>query len=233
MRKITAVAFDLDGTTLNSEDLYLEVCSELMRRRGHEYDVETRAKMMGLPPPQAFQVLIHSKSLNDSPEHLQIESDEIFEGILESKLQPMPGVGKLLDHLDALRIPRCIATSSRASFAARALKIVGLENRFNFVITAEHVPNGKPFPDIYLAAAARMQVDIRELLVLEDSAIGVRAGVRANAIVVAVPNHHTIGSDFEGAELEVDSMLDDRFWSFLSGRLQKKNVGGLMDHRRL
>ncbi len=224
MHNFAAVAFDLDGTTLNSEDLYLEVCSELMRRRGHEYDVETRSKMMGLPPPQAYQVLIHSKELSDSPEQLQIESDEIFEGILEEKLQPMPGVVDLLDQLDLLQMPRCIATSSRCSFAERALRIVGLLHRFDFIITAEHVAHGKPFPDIYLEAASRMKVDVSELLVLEDSAIGVRAGVSAGAIVVAVPNHHTLGSDFNGATLEVASLMDQRFWSFFRQAKKKTSV---------
>jgi HAD superfamily hydrolase (TIGR01509 family) len=180
--------------------------------------------MMGLPPPQAYQVLIHSKELSDSPEQLQIESDQIFEGILEQKLQPMPGVVELLNHLDLLQMPRCIATSSRFSFAERALRVVGLLHRFDFIITAEHVAHGKPYPDIYWEAASRMKVDVSELLVLEDSAIGVRAGVSAKAIVIAVPNHHTTGSDFSGATMEVTSLTDPRFLSFLNQTKKKTSV---------
>ncbi len=224
MTTFSAVAFDLDGTTLNSEDLYLEVCSELMRRRGHEYDAETRSRMMGLPPPQAYQVLIHSKELKDTPEVLQKETDEIFEGILESKLRPMPGVCQLLDRLDRLQLPRCIATSSRATFAERALRIVDLYDRFDFVITAEHVAHGKPFPDIYLAAAQRMEVEVQNLLVLEDSNIGVRAGVAAKAITVAVPNEHTRGMDFTGAILEVESLVDPKFLQWFESNCANKNA---------
>jgi HAD superfamily hydrolase (TIGR01509 family) len=212
---ISAVAFDLDGTTLNSEDLYLEVCTELMARRGHEYDWDTRSKMMGLPAPQAYEVLINSKSLTESADDLQLECDEIFEGILEQKLRPMPGVNALLDRLDQWNIPRCIATSSRLSFANRALRIVNLYNRFNFVITAEHVAHGKPEPDIYLLAAQKLGAPISQLLVLEDSSIGVRAGAAAKAITIAVPNEHTKGSVFNGAVGEVASLEDERFLSWI------------------
>jgi pseudouridine 5'-phosphatase len=220
MQRIGAVAFDLDGTTLNSEDLYLEVCSIIMERRGHVYDRETRSKMMGLPAPKAYEVLIECKSLTDTPQALQDECDEIFEGILELKLQSMPGVVELLDLLDQHDIPRCIATSSREMFARRALNIVNLLHRFDFVITAEHVPHGKPHPDIYLTAAERMESPVSELLVLEDSTIGVRAGVAAGAYTIAVPNEHTAGSVFEGAKLEVNSLLDDRLLNWLKHDVQ-------------
>ena len=203
---IRGVAFDLDGTTLNSEDLYLIVCQELMRRRGHEYDPVTRAAMMGLPAPQAYEVLIQSKRLQDTPQQLQDECDELFSDLLPRRLAAMPDVTDLLDALDVLRLPRCIATSSRLSFANRALEIVGLANRFDFVITAEHVSRGKPSPDIYLAAAERMSLPLNRLLVLEDSAIGVSAGVAAGAVVVAVPNEHTRGSNYAGAVAVCDSL---------------------------
>ncbi len=213
---IDAVAFDLDGTTLNSEDLYLEVCTELMARRGMDYDLQTRAAMMGLPAPQAFHVLIDRKQLTDSPLELQNECDGIFEGLLEDKLQAMPGVVSLLDRLDVLKLPRCIATSSRASFAERALAIVRLHQRFDFIITAEHVLQGKPHPDIYLEAALRMNVAVERMLVLEDSVIGVTAGSTAKAVTVAVPNDHTRGSDFSAASAVIDSLTDPRFIRWIS-----------------
>lgn len=218
---ISAVAFDLDGTTLNSEDLYLEVCTELMARRGQEYDWDTRSKMMGLPAPQAYEVLINSKSLTETADELQRECDEIFEGILEQKLKPMPGVARLLDQLDEWNIPRCIATSSRLSFAERALRIVKLYDRFEFVITAEHVAHGKPEPDIYLLAAKKFGVPVSQLLVLEDSTIGVRAGAAAGAVTIAVPNEHTKGSVFKGAVGQIDTLEDDRFVPWIERSLEQ------------
>ena len=101
---------------------------------------------MGLPAAQAFDVLISSKSLTDIPQQLEMECEKLFQRLLEARLQPMPGMIKLLDVLDELGLPRCIATSSRTSFAQRALRIVELLERFAFVITANDVAAGKPAP---------------------------------------------------------------------------------------
>lgn len=217
---VRAVAFDLDGTTLNTEDLYLLVFQEMMCRRGRSYDVQTRAAMLGLPAAVAYRVLIERKELDDSPASLHAECDALFRTLLPTQLKPMPWVRQLLTRLDSLAIPRCIATSSHRSFAERALGIVELVPKFDFVLTAEDVVCGKPAPDIFLAAANRMGVLAQELLVLEDTAVGVSAGVAAGAVVVAVPNEHTRGSDYRGAVAVIDSLkpVVDSFDELIAAR---------------
>jgi pseudouridine 5'-phosphatase len=192
----------------------------MMRRRGHTYDVATRAAMMGLPAAIGYGLLIDRKQLSDSPAILQQESDELFRDLLPARLKPMPWVSDALDRLDQLELPRCIATSSHPSFAQRALEIVGLARRFDFVLTAEDVTCGKPAPDIYLAVAERMQISVDELLVLEDSAVGVSSGVAAGAVVVAVPNEHTRGADYRGAVAVIDSLkpVVDAFDELIAAR---------------
>ena len=209
---IRMVAFDLDGTTLNTEDLYLEVLEKLLARRGAKYDPITRAAMLGLPATQAYGALIRHKSLKETVEQLQQECDELFDEILEDKLKLMPGVIKLLDFCDSLSLPRCIATSSRKTFAQRCLKLLHVNDRFDFIVTAEDVDCGKPAPDIYLEAAIRMRGSPPEMLVLEDSPVGLAAAVAAEAFAVAVPNEHTKHNDFSGAAFQVESLEDYRIF---------------------
>ncbi len=205
-RWIQAVALDMDGLTLNTEDLYEEVGTELMARRGKLFRDEVRSQMMGLPAPKAYEVLIRAEELTESWEELHRESDLIFEGILSNRVQPMPGLIALLDHLDRLALPRCIATSSNLKFAKLALGLAGVLPRIDFILTAADVEEGKPAPDIYLLAASRMNTSANRMLVLEDSSIGTRAGVRAGAHVISVPSRHTLGSNFEGAQQVVESL---------------------------
>jgi len=200
-RWIQAVALDMDGLLLNTEDLYEIVGEELMRRRGKTYRDAVRQAMMGLPAPKAYAVLIEAEGLTEDWLTLQSESDEIFEAILPTRLEVMPGAIHLIDQLDCLGLPRCVATSSRRIFAERALTMVGILGRVDFVITAEDVTNGKPYPDIYQASALRMNTTPERMLVLEDSAIGTSAGVAAKAHVISVPNRHTAGSNFRGAQM--------------------------------
>jgi len=198
----------MDGLLLNTEDLYEIVGEELMRRRGKTYRDEVRQAMMGLPAPKAYAVLIEAEGLTEDWLMLQRESDEIFEELLPTRLDVMPGAIRLIDQLDRLGLPRCVATSSRRAFAERALSIVGIFSRIDFLITAEDVANGKPHPDIYEASALRMKTTPERMLVLEDSAIGTSAGVAAKAHVISVPNRHTATSDFRGAKTIVQNGLE-------------------------
>lgn len=214
-RTIEAVAFDMDGLMLNTEDLYEQVGHLLMRRRGKTYRDEVRSKMIGLGAPQAYGVLIEEEGMSETWQELQQETDEIFESILPTQLAAMQGLKELLDYLDELGMRRCVATSSTSSFARKALTIVGMLERMDFVITAEDVSKGKPNPDIYLAAAKRMSVEVENMLVLEDSPIGTKAGVSAGAYVVSVPNEHTKLGSFEGCRWIANSLLDKRIYGLL------------------
>jgi HAD superfamily hydrolase (TIGR01509 family) len=205
-RLIQAVALDMDGLTLNTEDLYEEVGLELMARRGKSYRDEVRQQMMGLPAPQAYAVLIQAEGLTESWQELQKESNAIFETILSERVQPMPGLLELLDELDRLALPRCIATSSTASFAKQALGFAGVLPRIDFILTPDDVSHGKPAPDIYCLAAKRMNTQPERMLVLEDSSIGTMAGVRSGAHVISVPSRHTHRGSFQGAKHIVPSL---------------------------
>ena len=213
--RITAVAFDMDGLMLNTEDLYEQVGHQLMQRRGKTYREEVRNKMIGLPAPQAYGVLIEEEGMSETWQELQKETDDIFETILPTQLATMKGLVELLDFLDEADICRCVATSSTRSFATKALTIVGVLDRVDFVITAEDVISGKPSPDIYLAAAKKMSVEAENMLVLEDSPTGTRAGVAAGAYVVSVPNEHTKHGRFDGCRWIANSLLDERIYRLL------------------
>ena len=214
--KIDAVAFDMDGLLLNTEDLYGEVGKIMMERRGKVYRDEVRRGMIGLPAPQAFGLLIEAESLTETWQQLQEETDSVFDELLPTRLQLMPGVKELLKQLEDAGVPKCIATSSTQGFAEKALNLVGVLQRFEFVITAADVAKGKPSPDIYEAAANRMGVMTANMLVLEDSPIGTKAGVAAGAYVVSVPNEHTIDGCFAGAKWVADSLKDRRLSLLLS-----------------
>jgi beta-phosphoglucomutase-like phosphatase (HAD superfamily) len=92
---------------------------------------------------------------------------------------------------------------------------VGVLSHLDFVLTAADVPRGKPFPDIYQESAKRMRAEVSTMLVLEDSPNGTRAGVSAGAYVVSVPNEHTLGGDFAGAQWIANTLQDERLSKLL------------------
>jgi HAD superfamily hydrolase (TIGR01509 family) len=206
-RWIQAVALDMDGLTLNTEDLYGEVGQMMMARRGKRFTDTVRRGMTGRPAPEAYAVLIQAEGLKETWQELHRECTELLDELVPQRVAPMPGLLTLLDELDRLRLPRCIATSSPHTFAAKALRHAGVDSRIDFIVTANDVARGKPAPDIYHLAALRMACDPTRLLVLEDSPIGAEAGVQAGCQVIAVPSPHVEDSTFEGIHRRV-SRLD-------------------------
>lgn len=214
---IQAAVFDLDGLLVNTEELYQHVGSELLRRRGKTFGPDLLDAMMGRPPAVSLAIMIEWHGLADTVETLAAETGAIFAGLLDERLEPMPGAMDLVDTLAGRGLPRAVATSSGPAFAHDVLGRVGLLDRFAFVLTSADVVNGKPDPEIYLAAAARLGVDPAAMIVFEDSHNGCRAAVAAGAVVVAVPGGHSRRHDFTGARLVADSLADPRIAGLLTG----------------
>ena len=213
---IHAAVFDLDGLLVNTEELYQHVGSELLRRRGKTFGPDLLDAMMGRPPAVSLGIMIDWHGLADTVETLAAETGAIFAGLLDERLEPMPGAVALVESLVARGLPRAVATSSGPGFAHDVLGRVGLLDRFAFVLTSADVVHGKPDPEIYLAAAARLGVEPAAMLVFEDSHNGCRAAVAAGAVVVAVPGGHSRRHDFTGARFVAESLADPRIAALLT-----------------
>jgi HAD superfamily hydrolase (TIGR01509 family) len=210
-----AVAFDLDVLMFNTEELYQQVGGEMLRRRGHEFTAELLDAMMGRPANVALQLMIDAHGLECSVEQLAAETDEIFATLLDEQLALMPGLLPLLAELERAGVPKAIATSSGPDFVRDVLSRFELAPRFDFILTADDIEQGKPHPEIYLLAARLFGVEPARLLVLEDSANGCRAAVAAGAIAVAVPAGTSLRHDFSGAALIAQSLADPRLYRLL------------------
>ncbi len=212
---LQAVVFDLDGLMFNTEDLYQQVGSEVLRRRGKEFTDDLINQMMGRKSDQALQLMIDWHQLDDTPAGLAAESMEIMFGLLPDQLQPMPGLIDLLDSLESAGISKAIATSSSRVFVTRVLDQFQLQPRFKFVLTAEDITRGKPAPDVYELAADMHGVEPSAMLVLEDSQIGCQAAVAAGAYAVAVPSGQSEQHKFDGVKLIADSLADEKIYAAL------------------
>lgn len=210
-----AVVFDLDGLLFNTEELYQDVGSELLRRRGHVFEHDLLNAMMGRPSRVALQMMIDHHDLDDTVETLAAETAEIFPAILDARLALMPGAEALLGALEHADIPKAIGTSSGRRFVTGVLGRFHLEPRFEFILTAEDVVEGKPAPEIYSKAAEHFGVAPAEMAVFEDSQNGCRAAVASGAIAVAVPGGHSRTHNFEGAALIAESLADPHIYELL------------------
>ena len=205
---IRAVCFDLDGLMFNTEHVFYASAEVLLGRRGVPMTRAAMNAMLGRRPLESFRNLVDLLQLNEEPAELLAESREIFYGLLDTRLETMPGLFELLDHIEAKGLPKGVATSSPRDYLEHMLGRFDLQPRFPVTLTAEDVTHGKPHPEIYLTAAQRLGVEPAEMLVLEDSHAGTKAGVAAGAYVVSIPHDHTAEHDFSGTRHLATSLID-------------------------
>src|SRR5262249_11274144 len=150
---LRAVVFDLDGTIVNSEDVYELVDVEVLRRRGQEFAPALREQMIGRPATDSVQIMIDHHGLSENVHELDAERTLLFDKMIIESVATMPGFLELLGALHKKHIPTAIATSGTRDYATKVLGSLGIAHRFRFVLTAEDIANGKPAPDIYQLAA--------------------------------------------------------------------------------
>lgn len=205
---IRAVCFDLDGLMFNTEHVFYESADVLLQRRGLAMSRGAMNAMLGRRPLESFQGLIDHLGLTEGPAELLAESRVIFHELLDTKLQPMPGLFELLDLIETNGLPKGVATSSPRDYLDDIFGRFDLAPRFPLQLTAESVTHGKPNPEIYLKAAEQLGVRPHEMLVLEDTQTGTRAGAAAGAFVVSVPHDHTADHDFSQASYVANGLYD-------------------------
>jgi pseudouridine 5'-phosphatase len=215
---IRAVCFDLDGLMFNTEHVFYESADMLLQRRGLAMSRGAMNAMLGRRPLESFQGLIDHLGLTESPTVLLAESRVIFHELLDTKLVPMPGLFELLDLIDARGLPKGVATSSPRDYLDDIFRRFDLAARFPLQLTAESVTHGKPHPEIYLKAAEQLGVLPHEMLVLEDTQTGTRAGAAAGAFVVAVPHDHTSDHDFSMASYIATGLHDPFIARLVTGK---------------
>lgn len=213
---LRGVALDMDGLLFDTERIYWQVGDTVLSRRGRRYCAELQQRMMGRIGVAAVEQMIDFHELDDSPQDLLDESDELYGQLLPELLRPMPGLDAWVTALQQSGIPFALTTSSRRRWVDIIFEGIGWHDSLAFVLTGDDVQNGKPHPEMYLKAAGHFEIEPSEMLVLEDSGNGCAAGVASGAQTVAIPNEHTKNQDFSGAILIAESLTDPRLLQLLT-----------------
>ncbi|MEU8918509.1 HAD family hydrolase [Streptomyces nigrescens] len=179
------VIFDNDGVLVDSEPVSNRILADYLTELGHPttYEDSLRDYMGGA------MHRIHEVLLQRSGKRLPAGFDEsfharVFEEFRRS-LEPVAGVGEVLEKLDTDGVPYCVGSSGSHERIRVALTKTGLWERFDGggagarIFSSQDVARGKPAPDLFLYAAQEMGVAPERCAVVEDSPLGVRAAVAA------------------------------------------------------
>jgi HAD superfamily hydrolase (TIGR01509 family) len=187
-RPIKAVVFDMDGLLIDSEGLVREGMLKAATELGYDMPIPLCASMIGLPEANGIQKIRDYFGPDFPLERYLTEERRQINLLLAEGIALKTGVLEILDHLDALGLPRAVATSSSRRSAREHLTHNGVYGRFTAIVAREDVERHKPNPDPFLKAASLLGVEPKDCLALEDSHNGVRAAHAAGMMTVMVPD---------------------------------------------
>jgi HAD superfamily hydrolase (TIGR01509 family) len=189
-RPRTAFLFDLDGTLVDSVYQHVLAWKEALDREGIELAVWRIHRKIGMSGGLFTRILLRETGIEITEERvarLRRWHAEAFSRRAEAGgVRPLPGARELLDWLTEAGLPWAVATSGRMQTAAHNLEALGVDPAKVPVITRDDVRHAKPDPDLFLAAAERLGVDIQHALVLGDSIWDMLAAQRCRALGVGL-----------------------------------------------
>lgn len=185
----SAVIFDMDGLVLDTESTYCQAWQMAGQALGYALTDNFCRALTGLSGTAIEQKLFERWGANfHLPVFKQLSSHLWHKQIKRHGIAIKPGVIEWLNYLNQHAIPYALATNSRRVNVQLCLAVAGLSEAFAIQLTRDEVTEGKPSPAIFRATAERLQKDIRQCLVLEDSPAGVLSAHRAGAYVAYIPS---------------------------------------------
>ncbi len=197
--------FDCDGVLVDSEPIANDVMAQHLSQAGLPTTCEeARRHLVGLSMAAVVEWAEERLGRPLSRDWTSTVETATCAALSRS-VEPVPGVVAWIDRVEAAGCRTCVASSGSMEKLQTTLGRTGLWQRFSGrVFNASMVERGKPAPDLFLHAAARMQVDPACAVVLEDSVAGVRAAVSAKMRVIGFagdPETDAVGLRDAGAEV--------------------------------
>jgi len=187
-RPVKAVVFDMDGLLVDTETVVFRAMQRAAGDIAAELPFATFQRMVGLQHAVSDLILIEHFGDGFDLAAWSAAVSAHFREELAAGIALKAGAAEILDALDALGLPRAIATSSSLESVRASLGPHSLVDRFHALITRDVQTKGKPHPEPFLKAAQALGVDPIDCLALEDSHNGVRAASAAGMMTVMVPD---------------------------------------------
>jgi HAD superfamily hydrolase (TIGR01509 family) len=178
----------MDGLLVDTERVVRDAMVASAEAMGATLPEAVFSRMIGLPRAESDEVAVAHFGPGFDHAAFTRAVDELVDVACEAGIAVKAGARELLDALQTKAIPTAIATSSSHAAVRRTLGPSGLVGRFDAIVAAGDYARGKPAPDPFLAAAARLGVAPADCLALEDSHNGVRAAHAAGMMTIMAPD---------------------------------------------
>lgn len=190
----SGIIFDLDGVIADTESVQLRAVNLMLEPFGYTLSREEWAESyVGHPIEEDVRDIRLAFQLGTPLEELSARRRALYSNLLKegTGLEPLPGLASFLNELQTRKVPLGIASGSPRGDVITVLRTLDLIERFSAIAAADEVERTKPAPDVYLLAAARMNLQAAQCLAIEDSGTGIAAAKGAGMQVIGIPSLYT------------------------------------------
>jgi HAD superfamily hydrolase (TIGR01509 family) len=205
---MTAVIFDCDGTLVDSEPLARRAWERALAPFGYAPTDGDFDACVGLPYARTHEYFAARVELPSAAEVWTAYSGALYE-LLDRELVVFEDAVAAVADLRAEGVPVAVASSSRRERLDRTLARARLDGLFEVTVAGDEIARGKPAPDMFLAAAARLGVDPADCVAVEDSPPGVAAALAAGMVTIAVCRVPGTEATLAGAHRVLETVTAD------------------------
>ncbi len=211
------IVFDCDGVLVDSEVLSIGTLAAVLCEAGIPVTYAMIARHFGMKHADIMMALSEETG-HDIPMEVSARVWPVVRDRFEAELKPMPGVAEVLRrHPDT---PRCVASSSGLERIRNSLRITGLAPFFgDNLFSSSQVARGKPAPDLFLFAAATMDVAPERCVVIEDSRFGIAGAIAAGMTALGFAGGSHIEPQHAQALADAGALYVERDWAAIEARL--------------
>ena len=189
--KFDAVLWDMDGSLVDSEPLWIEQETLLMQDYGVQWSASDAIECVGGPMTRVEGLMRDKLTAEQRAQLSEMQLTKELLQRMESRFSQgvefAPGAQVLLEEMVSLQLPLALVSASSRNLVNSVLRGIG-EDVFHITVSNDDVIESKPHPEGYLKAAQHLQVDIERCLIIEDSITGMKAAIAAQAHVLGVPH---------------------------------------------
>ena len=187
-----AVLWDMDGTLLDSADYHWHSWREVLAAEGFALTRERFAESFGRRNDATLRAYFGEGFPLSEVERIGAIKEARYRDMVRSQgVELLPGVGRWLARLKANGWRQALASSASLLNVEAILGWLKIEDFFDAIVSAEDVQTGKPDPEVFLVAAARVSAPPARCVVIEDAPAGLEAARLAGMRTIAVQSTHT------------------------------------------
>lgn len=198
---MAAALWDLDGTLIDSAEHHWISWQRTMAGEGFTLTRERFRASFGQRNDRILRTWLGADTTDETIRRIGDAKEAAYRTLMRNGgLEGLPGAHEWIDRLAARGWRQAIASSAPRLNVEAVLEVLGWQGKFDAIVAAEDVVRGKPDPEVFLTAAARVGVDPARCIVIEDAALGVAAAHAAGMRAIGV------GSETAAADLHVPSL---------------------------